>query len=286
MKDLIKWLRKMEHMAGEVYLQAAEIYADDPEFKKFFEEVAEDEAWHYHVMGSAAEFLGSKPAPPPVISIDEARCGEILRYISDIKDGLVSHTISKDEIIQKIIEAELSEWNDIFFYVANTLKEQASEFIYPAARIEAHKKEIEAFLTKVDIQPDLINKLREIPPLWVENILIVDDEQSITDLVKTLLDGSGNIDVAHNGQEALKLIEDKFYKLVVSDINMPIMNGFSLFKNAVAKFPKLKNRFLFITGDTSPERQAFFDENRVTYLEKPMQIKALKEEASKIILSK
>jgi CheY-like chemotaxis protein len=67
---------------------------------------------------------------------------------------------------------------------------------------------------------------------------------------------------------------------------MPIMDGLSLFKEVVAKFPKLKNRFLFMTGDLSPEREAFFDENRVKCLEKPMRIKILREEASKIILSK
>lgn len=31
MKDIIDWLRKIEHLANEAYLQAAEAYADDPE---------------------------------------------------------------------------------------------------------------------------------------------------------------------------------------------------------------------------------------------------------------
>ena len=168
----------------------------------------------------------------------------------------------------------------------NILKEKTIEFKYPAARIQAHRKEIEYFLEKEENRPETLKKLTTLPPVWVENILIVDDEQMITDLIKSLLYHSGNIDVAHNGQEALKLTEGKFYKLIISDIDMPIMDGLSLFKEAVAKFPTLNTRFLFITGDLSSERQKFFNENTIKYLEKPMEIKVLREIASEIILSK
>jgi len=131
-----------------------------------------------------------------------------------------------------------------------------------------------------------LKKITELPHLWVENILIVDDEQIITNLLKVLLNRSGNIDVAHNGQEALKLIEEKYYKLIVSDINMPIMDGLSLYKEAIAKFPKLKTRFLFMTGGLSSENQAFFSENQIKYLTKPVEINLLRKVASEIILSK
>ena len=143
MKDLIKFLQEIEHLAGEVYLQAASIYTDDPKLKKFFEHIAEDEAWHYHVMGSATEFLASIPALMPVISFDKEIKDKIIKSFSDIKVGLEQNTLSRDELIEKIVEAELSEWNDIFLYTVNILKEKTNEFKYPAARIQAHRKEIE-----------------------------------------------------------------------------------------------------------------------------------------------
>jgi hypothetical protein len=40
-----------------------------------------------------------------------------------------------------------------------------------------------------------------------------------------------------------------------------------------------------MSGDLSPERKAFFDENDLQYLSKPMKIKVLREVASAIILS-
>ena len=117
------------------------------------------------------------------------------------------------------------------------------------------------------------------------NILIVDDEEMITTLIKSLLNQEGNIDVASNGEQALNYLEKKFYKLIISDIDLPKMDGLSFYKNSVAKFPTLSKRFLFMSGDLFPERKAFLDENNLKYLSKPMKIKVLREVASEIILS-
>lgn len=285
MKKLIRWLREIECLANEIYLKAAVVYADDSQLKEFLEHNAEDEAWHYHVMGSAAEYFCSTPAPVPAISVDKETSKEIIKYFSDIRERLEEKTISKEEFIEKIAEAELSEWNDIFLYVVNVLKEKTNAFIYPAARIQAHIKRIVKFIEKTDNLSGILNKLKALPPVWTENILIVDEEEMITTLIKSLLNREGNIDIANNGKEALDYLEKKYYKLIISDIDMPIMDGLTFFKKAVAKFPTLYKRFLFMSGDLSPERKAFFDENHVKYLSKPMEIKVLREVASEIILS-
>lgn len=285
MKKLVRWLREVEHIANVMYLQAATVYADDPQFKAFLEHIAEDEAWHYHVMGSAAEYFNSTPPPVPVISVDKETSDKVINFFSDIRERLEKKTISKEEFIEKFVEAELSEWNDIFLYVVNILKEKTNEFIYPVVKIQGHINKIVRFLDKTGNHSIILEKLRTLPPVWTENILIVDDEEMITTLIKSLLNREGNIDVAHNGEEAINYLDKKFYKLVISDIDLPKMDGLSFYKKSVEKFPTLKKRFLFMSGDLSPERKAFFDENDLQYLSKPMKIKVLREVASAIILS-
>jgi len=285
MKKLVRWLREVEHIANDMYLNAATVYADDPQFKAFLEHIAEDEAWHYHVMGGAAEYFNSTPPPVPVISVDKETSDKVINFISDINERLEKKTISKEEFIEKIVEAEFSEWNDIFLYVVNILKEKTNEFKYPVIKIQGHIKKIVQFLEETGNHSVVLKKLRTLPPVWTENILIVDDEEMITTLIKSLLNREGNIDVANNGEEALNYLEKKFYKLVISDIDLPKMDGLSFYKKSVAKFPTLKKRFLFMSGDLSPERKAFFDENHLKYLSKPMKIKVLRKAASEIILS-
>lgn len=161
----------------------------------------------------------------------------------------------------------------------------ANEVYFQAARIQAHVKKIVRFLEKTENRPDILKKLKALPPVWTENILIVDDEEMIRTLLKSLLNREGNIDVAADGEQALDYIENKFYKLIISDVDLPKINGLSLYNKSTAKFPTLKHRFLFISGGLSPEREAFFNENHLRYLSKPMKINVLREVASEIILS-
>ena len=284
MKDIVKWLREVEHLACEFYLRAATYFADDPRLKKFLMKTAEEESWHYHVMGSAAEYMLSMPDFVPAISIDKETDDKIINFFADIKTRFENKTATKEDLLEKIAELELSEWNDVFLYTVNTLKDESSEFAFPAERVQAHIKGIEHFIESFENGPAILKKILDLPPVWIADILIVDDEPMLSDLIKAILNSKGNIDIANNGEEALKLLEGKDYKLILSDIDMPVMDGMTFFQEAVARAPEVKNRFLFMTGRLSPERQAFFDENSLKCLEKPFGIKVLRDEASKIIL--
>tara|TARA_R110002072_G_scaffold119555_3_gene252465 strand:- start:21379 stop:23163 length:1785 start_codon:yes stop_codon:yes gene_type:complete len=66
----------------------------------------------------------------------------------------------------------------------------------------------------------------------LEKILIVDDEANILRSMKRQMHNLYDIDTAHGGEEALYLIlnENKTYSVVISDMNMPAMNGLELLK--------------------------------------------------------
>ena len=60
-------------------------------------------------------------------------------------------------------------------------------------------------------------------------ILVVDDERSMREMLSILLEREGYEAVeAKNGQEALQLFETSLFDLVISDINMPGINGIEL----------------------------------------------------------
>ena len=64
-----------------------------------------------------------------------------------------------------------------------------------------------------------------------KNILLVDDEASQLALARELIKSVGmNCDTASNGEEAYTKLEHKSYHLVVTDIQMPKMDGFNLMK--------------------------------------------------------
>lgn len=285
MKKIIKWLREIEHLANEVYLQAAATHIANASFSEFLNKVAEEEAWHYHVMGSAAHLLEDEPDLIPGISIDQETNDRILQYFINLRNGLNDKSLSENEIVEKILEAELSEWNDIFLYVVNSLKEKTREFNYPAAQFQSHLKRIQNYLDTIDNKSQIIDKISTLPPVWVEKILIVDDDPMIAHIIKSLLNREGDIDIATNGKEALEMMDKKYYKLIISDINMPEMDGIKFYEQASKIFPKLHARFLFISGTMSPSKQDYFRSRNIQFLAKPMPIKDLKEHAFRILLA-
>lgn len=62
-------------------------------------------------------------------------------------------------------------------------------------------------------------------------ILIVDDDHDILDLLEIVLYKKYEIVAASNGFEALAKSKDKAPSLVVTDIMMPVMDGFQLLNN-------------------------------------------------------
>ncbi len=62
-----------------------------------------------------------------------------------------------------------------------------------------------------------------------EKILFADDEEQIRKLVSTFLQRRGyNVTVAPDGMEALRLVRQELPHLVITDVNMPYMNGLEL----------------------------------------------------------
>lgn len=83
------------------------------------------------------------------------------------------------------------------------------------------------------------------------NVLVVDDEESITALVHDSLSTSAGWRVirAHSGQEALQNLQEEGVDLLITDLRMPSLDGFGILKWVHRERPALYFRTLVITGD-------------------------------------
>lgn len=83
-------------------------------------------------------------------------------------------------------------------------------------------------------------------------IIIVDDHQMFLEGLCALLQGEPQIkvvDVALNGRQLLEKIKDVEIDVVVSDINMPEMDGIELSKQLKKEYPKIKTLILSTHND-------------------------------------
>jgi two-component system NtrC family sensor kinase len=105
-------------------------------------------------------------------------------------------------------------------------------------------------------------------------LLIVDDEPGIVDVLRRALDEKGfQTESACNGAEALSRLASKEYDLIISDICMPEMNGEKLHAAISERYPHLRDRIIFVTGDTvSPSSRNFLEQSGARWLNKPFDI--------------
>ena len=116
--------------------------------------------------------------------------------------------------------------------------------------------------------------------------LIVDDFSTMRRIVRGLLKeiGYNNADEAEDGSVALNMLKSSKYDFVVSDINMPVMNGFELL-SAVKADDNLKHLpVLMVTAEARKEdivRAA--KDGAAGYIVKPFTKATLEEKVQKIM---
>jgi len=120
-------------------------------------------------------------------------------------------------------------------------------------------------------------------------VLVVDDFPTMRRIVKNLLKQLGfeNIDEAENGEDALRKLKGGDYGLVVSDWNMPVMEGIELLKH-IRNDPQLKDiPFLMVTAEAEKEKVIEAIKAGVdNYIVKPFTGEVLKEKLEKIAQKK
>jgi len=91
-----------------------------------------------------------------------------------------------------------------------------------------------------------------------DRLLVVEDTPFFRDLEKNYFESVGfRVTLANNGQEALDLLKDRpnFFNLVVSDIVMPIMDGYELVKNIKSNVKLDHIPVIALTSFTEEENQ-------------------------------
>ena len=77
---------------------------------------------------------------------------------------------------------------------------------------------------------------------------MVDDEPLVASAARRLLARAHEVQVAHNGQTALAMLEQGTFDAVLCDIMMPQMTGLELHAQLTATRPDLAARMVFLTG--------------------------------------
>jgi len=120
------------------------------------------------------------------------------------------------------------------------------------------------------------------------NVLIVDDSTPMRAVIKKVVKASGfnlgDIFEASNGREALDLLEREWLDLVLTDYNMPEMNGLELLGEMKKNESFMSIPVVVITTEGSKKRvKEFLDKGAMAYIKKPFSPEEIKQKLNRIM---
>ena len=113
-------------------------------------------------------------------------------------------------------------------------------------------------------------------------ILVVDDDVAILQLMSKIIKRSGyDVESAADAEEALRMITENEFQLVISDLSLPGMSGIELFKEVGNKYGSPE--FIFMSGYAVEDTEESILESAAGFFPKPFQITNVMEKISEIL---
>jgi len=276
MKELVDWLAGVEQLAGDFYRESAVVFQEDAALSAFLRRLSEDEAEHHEIMVLLAQDLAALDVPvQSAVVVDPATRSRVETPLKEARDLISDRRLSKKELVERMVATEFSELNDVFLYALTAAGKLTKTAQYMAAAMQAHVDRIERFVMTLpdDLQPK--DGLGRFPVVSQRKLLLVEDDAYVLPLLQSFLRANAAVETAENGEIALAKTRETFFDLIVSDIDMPVMDGIEFYRQVVAADPKMRRRFLFCSGALSPERRAFLSRNGLRCLSKPFDLDVL-----------
>lgn len=116
-----------------------------------------------------------------------------------------------------------------------------------------------------------------------KRILIVDDEENAREALSKILAHDGyDVSSAANGVEALNYLRSRDVELIITDINMPEMNGLAFLRELIRSRPESNVIMLTAYGEVESYLEAM-NLGAFEYINKPIRYDDLKKVINKIL---
>ena len=117
------------------------------------------------------------------------------------------------------------------------------------------------------------------------DVLIVEDDVALCEALNDTLELEGyRVQTAKNGTEAMSLLGKHGFRLVVSDVQMPVMDGLALLQNMQQQYEQLPVLLMTAYG-TIPKAVEAMQAGAADYLIKPFEAKTLVEKVNALMIA-
>jgi len=173
------------------------------------------------------------------------------------------------------------------------ITKRLSQLLEGSIRVESEPGRGSEFIINIPVEKPHSGKKRKKPTIKKPEktyhvngmtALVVDDEPGQLSLTVELSKSMGfEVDTAGNGKIALEKILVKEYDLILTDIQMPVLDGFELIKNIREKDTIMHLPVIALSGRTDLEKQVYIDAGFDDKLLKPYKFATLKNTIAEVL---
>lgn len=275
MHDIVRWLIGVEATAANLYAKAAVVFREDDDFSRFLSIMSVEEKEHEQLLQKASVSISDIQMKTASFSFDGVFRRHVEAPFTRAWQLLRSSELTKSTMVDILAEAEFSEWNEVFLYVIDTLNTVGVEFQKAVSAVDQHRINVQQYISTLPDGESFIQRVKRISQPDSKRILIVEDNQSVARMLEALAVDDVEVVIARNGEEGISRIQQGRFDLIVSDIEMPKMNGIDMYIQALEVDPTLCSRFIFFTGTDKQEHLDFVRATNTFMLPKPSPVRVI-----------
>lgn len=172
---------------------------------------------------------------PDALSSHDAICVVVISDQSNAYGLVIDQFLGERDLVVRPLDPRLGKVRDIS---ASALMDDGLPVLI--MDVSDLVQSIDNLLNSGQIRPVDINKAKAKKSNDRQRILVVDDSITVREMTRKMLQNRGyDVDVAVNGMDGWTAIRSNHYDLVLSDIDMPRMNGIELVKQ-IKDHPKFQ----------------------------------------------
>lgn len=145
-----------------------------------------------------------------------------------------------------------------------------------ALKVEHENPERIEVIDPATFDRQCISSFRGVTEDRKKRILIIEDNRALAELVSMIFEDDGNVEIADNGSIGLTKVSNMYFDVIITDIEMPVMNGMEFFYQALKIYPNIRERIIFCSGSSKEAYQRFIHKYCLRYLPKPYGIEELR----------
>lgn len=199
---------------------------------------------------------------PPPASTPESLCVIILSYQSILYGLIVDRALGERELVVRPLDSRLGKVQDIS--AAALMSDGALVLIIDVSDLV---RSMNLLLEAGRLTPPRQSQVQQTVQ---KRILVVDDSITVREVERKLLEKQGyHVDVAIDGVDGWNAVRNQAYDLVISDIDMPRMNGIELIQQ-IKTHPRLRSTPVIVVSyrDRESDRLQGLDAGADYYLTK------------------